>query len=41
MEAACFDHSRQGPTLFPLLRLVGLLGTAVFSAVIVGLRRHP
>jgi len=33
MGAGCFDHSRQRPTLDPLLRFVGLLGTAVFTAV--------
>lgn len=38
MGAGCFDRSWQRPALAPLLRFVGMLGTAVFSAVIDGLR---
>src|SRR5690606_20962089 len=38
MGAECFDHSRQRPTLAPLWRFVGMLGTAVFAAVMDGLR---
>ncbi|QAA94445.1 hypothetical protein CKA81_11845 [Pollutimonas thiosulfatoxidans] len=38
MGAGCFDRSQQRPPLAPLLRVVGMLGTAVFAAVIDGLR---
>src|SRR5690606_13596560 len=38
MGAGCFDRSRQRPPLAPLSRFVGMLGTAVFAAVIDGLR---
>jgi len=38
MGVGCFDRSQQRPPLAPLLRFVGILGTAVFVAVIDGLR---
>jgi len=38
MGAGCFHHSQQRPPLGPLSRFGGMLGTAVFAAVIDGLR---
>src|SRR5690554_1480063 len=38
MGAGCFDRSQPSPPLAPLLRFGGMLGTAVFAAVINGLR---
>lgn len=38
MGTGCFDRSPQSPMLSPLLRFGGMLGTAVFAAVIDGLR---